>query len=184
MLILCNGQCPQLFRVYCFSALCAVTEGASAMTPWFLQDEIAKVQDFKLCLLLDSLKGILGVYACGLYEQLHEWNNPIRNKWCMRIRGINSPRCRPPLATYVSLQACRYKVRKLNQDWPLQSWWRRHVGCYARHVERAEVRHSAQILREWCTTGSLLAPSVGGLFKMAYSSIHLQETTGVVLATI
>jgi hypothetical protein len=31
MFILCNGQCPQLFRVYYFRALCAVTEGASAI---------------------------------------------------------------------------------------------------------------------------------------------------------
>jgi hypothetical protein len=29
MLILCNGQCPQLFGVYYFRALCAVTEGAN-----------------------------------------------------------------------------------------------------------------------------------------------------------
>jgi hypothetical protein len=35
MLILCNGQCPQLFRVYYFRALCAVTEGASAKKPWW-----------------------------------------------------------------------------------------------------------------------------------------------------
>jgi hypothetical protein len=30
MLILCNGQCPQLFRMYYFRAFCAVTEEASA----------------------------------------------------------------------------------------------------------------------------------------------------------
>jgi hypothetical protein len=29
VLILCNSQCPQLFRVYYFRGLCAVTEGAS-----------------------------------------------------------------------------------------------------------------------------------------------------------
>jgi hypothetical protein len=33
MLILCNGECPQLFRVYYFRALCAVTEGANAKKP-------------------------------------------------------------------------------------------------------------------------------------------------------
>jgi hypothetical protein len=36
MLTLCNGQCPQLFIVYYFRALCAVTEGASAKEPWYL----------------------------------------------------------------------------------------------------------------------------------------------------
>jgi hypothetical protein len=36
--ILCNGQCPHLFRVYYFMALCAVTEGSSAKKPSFFQD--------------------------------------------------------------------------------------------------------------------------------------------------
>jgi hypothetical protein len=36
MLILCNGQCPQLFRVYYFRALCAATDGTSAKKPRFL----------------------------------------------------------------------------------------------------------------------------------------------------
>jgi hypothetical protein len=41
MLILCNGQCPRLFRVYYFRALCAMTEGENAKKPWFLQDGIS-----------------------------------------------------------------------------------------------------------------------------------------------
>jgi hypothetical protein len=43
MLILCNGQCQQLFRVYYFRALCAVTEGASSdfvSIKYYLQFEI------------------------------------------------------------------------------------------------------------------------------------------------
>jgi hypothetical protein len=37
MLIVCNGQCPQLFRVYYFRVLCAVTEGASDKKPDFFR---------------------------------------------------------------------------------------------------------------------------------------------------
>jgi hypothetical protein len=37
MLVSCNSQCPQLFRVYYFRALCAVTEGASARSPDFFK---------------------------------------------------------------------------------------------------------------------------------------------------
>jgi hypothetical protein len=43
MLILCNGQCPQLIRKYYFRGLCAVTEGASAKNPGFFLGERSNI---------------------------------------------------------------------------------------------------------------------------------------------
>jgi hypothetical protein len=84
MLIVCNGQCPQLFNVYYFKALCAVTEGASVKKPWFVRISVR--------ILWRRLSNVISCFEAGLHMNLTGLNislkRPVQSASDLQIMGV------------------------------------------------------------------------------------------------
>jgi hypothetical protein len=77
-----------LLRVYYVRALCAVTEGASAPKPWFLQDDILWQTLFAPCHNGTTLFPNCKPNSSRMSEDHTAWKNQFA--WCRGARGANT----------------------------------------------------------------------------------------------